>query len=126
MNIRFIIFILLFFLINNSMEASFPLLEDFEKDNVLDGENSNSGVPYFILTVVLSLISVFMFILFIGSALTHNGKPFIYFILSILSVLATLASGLQSRRLGIGKFKSFLGISIVATSLLLIRFLIFG
>jgi len=113
--------------LTNMSYASFPIVENFEAKNIqmIDDEPVKDGSLFAVLSVLLSLLSLFLIFLFIGSAMMHNGNPFPYLLLSIVSIISTILSGREAKRRGISRSKSFIGISILVISLLLIRYLIF-
>lgn len=107
--------------------ASFPILEYIEVDSLqtINNGTTKGGLLFAVLSVVLSLLSVLFIFLFIGNGFAHNGNPFPYLLLSIVSIIATILSGIEAKRRGLKKTKAFVGISTVIVSLLLIRYLLF-
>ena len=118
--------IIIFLSFKNTSYCSFPVTEHIEYNNIIIiDKNDSKGLLFVILSVLFSLLSIVFVFLFIGNGLSHNGNPLPYLFLSILSIFSTIFSALKSRKRGIKKSKSFIGISILIISLLLIRFLIF-
>ena len=107
--------------------ASFPIVENFEVKEIqmIDDEPLKYGSFFAVLSVLLSLLSLIFIFLFIGSGMMHNGNPFPYLLLSIVSIISTIFSGIEAKRRGLRGSKSFIGLSILVISLLLIRYLIF-
>ena len=111
----------------NVSYASFPILENIEEIKIdkLDEETVKYGSLFAVLSVLFALLSLGLVFLFIGSGMSHNGNPFPYLILSIISIVFTILSALESKRRGLSRLKSLIGTSILVISLLLIRYLIF-
>ena len=111
----------------NVSYASFPILENIEEIKIdkLDEETVKYGSLFAVLSVLFALLSLGLVFLFIGSGMSHNGNPFPYLILSIISIVFTILSALEAKRRGLSRLKSLIGTSILVISLLLIRYLIF-
>ena len=113
--------------LTNMSYASFPIVENFEVKEIqmLDDEPLKYGSLFAVLSVLLSLLSLIFIFLFIGSGMMHNGNPFPYLLLSIVSIIFTILSGMEAKRRGLRRSKSFIGLSILVIALLLIRYLVF-
>jgi len=113
--------------LTNMSYASFPIVENFEVKEIqmLDDEPLKYGSLFAVLSVLLSLLSLIFIFLFIGSGMMHNGNPFPYLLLSIVSIISTILSGMEAKRRGLRRSNSFIGISILVIALLLIRYLVF-
>lgn len=113
--------------LTNMSYASFPIVENFEVKEIqmLDDEPLKYGSLFAVLSVLLSLLSLIFIFLFIGSGMMHNGNPFPYLLLSIVSIISTILSGMEAKRRGLRRSKSFIGLSILVIALLLIRYLVF-
>ena len=111
----------------NVSYASFPVTDGMQNEviQIADEEPNTGGLLFAVLSVLLSLLSVLFIFLFIGNGFSHNGNPFPYLLLTIASVFATIFSAKEARKRGAKRSNSFIGISILIISLLLIRFLIF-
>ena len=112
----------------NVSYASFPVIDGMQNEviQITEEEPNKGGLLFVVLSILLSLLSVFFIFLFIGSAMMHNGNPFPYLLLSIASVFGTIFSAKESRKRGVKRSNSFIGISILIISLLFIKFLIFN
>ena len=124
---RFFLVVITFLLLTNINYASFPVVEDVQHEMIyITEENTNTGgVLFAVLSILLSLLSLVFIFLFIGNGFAHNGNPLPYLVLSIVSILATIFSGIEAKRRGLKKSKSFIGIITLIISLLLIRYLLF-
>ena len=111
----------------NVSYASFPVTDGMQNEviQITDEEPNTGGLLFDVLSVLLSLLSVLFIFLFIGSGFSHNGNPFPYLLLTIASVFATIFFAKEARKRGAKRSNSFIGISILIISLLLIKFLIF-
>ena len=111
----------------NVSYASFPVTDGMQNEviQIADEEPNTGGLLFAVLSVLLSLLSVLFIFLFIGNSFSHNGNPFPYLLLTIASVFATIFSAKEARKRGANRSNSFIGISILIISLLLIKFLIF-
>ena len=112
----------------NVSYASFPVMDVMQNEVIqIDDEEPNTGGLLFaVLSVLLSLLSVLFVFLFIGNGFSHNGNPFPYLLLTISSVFATIFSAKEAKKRGVNRSTSFIGISILIISFLLIKFLIFN
>ena len=86
--------------LTNMSYASFPIVENFEVKEIqmLDDEPLKYGSLFAVLSVLLSLLSLIFIFLFIGSGMMHNGNPFPYLLLSIVSIISTILSGIEAKR----------------------------
>ena len=111
----------------NVSYASFPVTDGMQNEviQIADEEPNTGGLLFAVLSVLLSLLSVLFIFLFIGNGFSHNGNPFPYLLLTIASVFATIFSAKEARKRGAKRSNSFIGISILIISLLLIKFLVF-
>ena len=111
----------------NVSYASFPVMDGMQNEVIqIDDEEPNTGGLLFaVLSVLLSLLSVLFIFLFIGNGFSHNGNPFPYLLLTIASVFATIFSAKEARKRDVKRSTSFIGISILIISFLLIKFLVF-
>ncbi|MEE2699852.1 MAG: hypothetical protein VYD71_00620 [Bacteroidota bacterium] len=114
--------------ITNVSYASFPVAESqqtFAEEIIIEEKSQNGGRLYVALSVFSTIVAIASFFLVIGNSLAHNGNSFIYLLLTIASVLATLFFAKGARERGVKKSKSFIGIIVLIISFLLIKFLIF-
>ena len=125
---KLILFLITITTLANVSYASFPVIDGMQNEVIqIDDEEPNTGGLLFaVLSVLLSLLSVLFIFLFIGNGFSHNGNPFPYLLLTIASVFATIFSAKEARKRGVKRSNSFIGISILIISLLLIKFLIFN
>ena len=107
--------------------SSFPIVEMTQERNIeiVDDTADKGGLFFAVLSVALSLLSVLFIFLFIGNGFAHNGNPYPYLLLSIISIIGTISSALQAKKRSLKSSKSFIGISILIVSLLLIMSLFF-
>ena len=124
---KLLLLVIILTTLTNIGYASFPVIENIQDKNIqiIDDNQNTGGLLFTVLSVLLSLLSLLFIFLFIGSGFSHNGNPFPYLLLSIVSVVATIFSGIEAKRRGQKTSKSFIGISIIVISLLLIRYLLF-
>ena len=124
---KLILFLIMITTLANVSYASFPVIDGMQNEVIqIAGEEPNTGGLLFaVLSVLLSLLSVLFIFLFIGNGFSHNGNPFPYLLLTIASVFATIFSAKEARKRGAKRSNSFIGISILIISLLLLKFLIF-
>ena len=124
---KLLLLVIILTTLTNISYASFPVIENIQDKNIqiIDDNQNTGGLLFTVLSVLLSLLSLLFIFLFIGSGFSHNGNPFLYLFLSIGSVVATIFSGIEAKRRGQKTSKSFIGISIIVISLLLIRYLLF-
>ena len=101
--------------------ASFPITDTLQTEEI---EPSNSF--YIFLSILSALGAIIFAFLTLGSGMEHNGNPFPYLLLTIASVFATIFSAKEARKRDVKRSTSFIGISILTISLLLIKFLIFN
>lgn len=113
--------------LTNASYASFPVVDHFEQIKIhnLDENPVKNGSLYAVLSVFFALLSLGLVFLFIGAGMSHNGNPFPYLILSIISIVFTILSSLKAKRRGLSRLKSLIGVSLLIVSLLLIRYLVF-
>ena len=124
---KLILFLIMITTLANVSYASFPVIDGMQNEVIqIDDEEPNTGGLLFaVLSVLLSLLSVLFIFLFIGNGFSHNGNPFPYLLLTISSVFATIFSAKEARKRDVKRSTSFIGISILIISLLLIKFLVF-
>ena len=125
--IKLLLFLITLITLTNVSYASFPVIDGMQNEVIqIDDEEPNTGGLLFaVLSVLLSLLSVLFIFLFIGNGFSHNGNPFPYLLLTIASVFATIFSAKEARKRDVKRSTSFIGISILIISLLLIKFLVF-
>ena len=125
--IKLLLFLITLITLTNVSYASFPVIDGMQNEVIqIDDEEPNTGGLLFaVLSVLLSLLSVLFIFLFIGNSFSHNGNPFPYLLLTIASVFATIFSAKEARKRDVKRSTSFIGISILIISLLLIKFLVF-
>jgi len=125
---KLILFLIMITTLANVSYASFPVIDGMKNEVIqIAGEEPNTlGLLFAVLSVLLSLLSVLFIFLFIGNGFSHNGNPFPYLLLTIASVFATIFSAKEARKRDVKRSTSFIGISILIISLLLIKFLIFN
>jgi hypothetical protein len=124
---KWIILIFASIAVVNTSYASFPVLKMIQEGNIeiVDDVVNKGGVFFAVLSVALSLLSVLFIFLFIGNGFAHNGNPYPYLLLSIISIIGTISSAVQAKKRRLKSSKSFIGISILIVSLLLIMSLFF-
>ena len=122
-----ILSVIILIMITDISYASFPVVDSIQNENINTTVYSldSGGILFTILSVLLSLLSIFFIFLFIGNGMAHNGNPFPYLLLSIASIISTIVTARISRKRGGGKLKSLIGVFILIISILLIRYLIF-
>ena len=122
-----LLFLIIITTVTTISYASFPVIDGMQNEVIQISEEkpNTGGLLFAVLSILLSLLSVLFIFLVIGSSLSHNGNPFPYLLLSIASVFATIFSAKEARKRGVKRSNSFIGISILIISFLLIKFLIF-
>ena len=69
---------------------------------------------------MLSALAAIVFaFLSLGSALTHNGNPFPYLILTLVSIGTSIVSGINAKKRGSKTAKAFLGLGLLGLGVLL-------
>lgn len=111
----------------NTSYASFPVVEMIQEGSIeiVDDTPDKGGLFFAVLSVILSLLSVLFIFLFIGNGFAHNGNPYPYLLLSIISIVSTISCGIQAKKRRLKSSKSFIGVSILIASLLLVMSLFF-
>ena len=81
----------------------------------------------FVFLSVLSALAAIVFAFFsIAEAMTHNGNPFAYLILTLVSIGASILSGIIAKKRGAKTGKAFLGLGVLGLGILLFMLLFAG
>ena len=79
----------------------------------------------FVFLSVLSALGAIVFAFFsIAEALTHNGNPFPYLMLTLASIVASILSGINAKKRGSKTGKAFLGLGLLGLGVLLFMVLL--
>ena len=124
---KWIILICVSISVISTISASFPVVEMIQERNIeiVDDSPDKGGLFFAVLSIMLSLLSTLFIFLFIGNGFAHNGNPYPYLLLSIISIIGTISSGIQAKKRRLKSSKSFIGVSILIASLLLVMSLFF-
>ena len=78
-----------------------------------------NGNLFVFLSVLSALTAIVFAFLFLGSALAHNGNPFPYLILTLVSIGTSIVSGINAKKRGSKTAKAFLGLGLLGLGVLL-------
>ena len=98
-----------------------------KKEIEIQKEKTEPNGNLFVFLSVLSALGAIVFtFLTIGSGMMHNGNPFPYLILTLVSISASILSGIIAKRRGAKTSKAFLGLGVLALGVLLFMLLFSG
>ena len=78
-----------------------------------------NGNLFVFLSVLSALAAIVFAFLSLGSAFAHNGNPFPYLILTLVSIVTSIVSGINAKKRGSKTAKAFLGLVLLALGMLL-------
>jgi len=78
-----------------------------------------NGNLFVFLSVLSALAAIVFAFLSLASSLVHNGNPFPYLILTLVSIVTSIVSGINAKKRGSKTAKAFLGLVLLALCMLL-------
>tara|TARA_B100000767_G_C19620641_1_gene473878 strand:+ start:161 stop:691 length:531 start_codon:yes stop_codon:yes gene_type:complete len=83
-----------------------------------------NGNLFVFLSVLSALAAIVFAFLSLSSALVHNGNPFPYLILTLVSIVTSIVSGINAKKRGSKTAKAFLGLGLLVLGVLLFMVLL--
>jgi len=107
--------------------VSKPKILSKKKEIEIQKEKTEPNGNLFVLLSVLSALGAIVFtFLTIGSGMMDNGVPFLYLILTLVSIGASVLSGITAKERGAKTGKAFLGLGVLGLGVLLFMLLLGG
>ena len=107
--------------------VSKPKIISKKKEIEIQKEKTEPNGNLFVFLSVLSALGAIVFaFLTIGSGMMHNGNPFPYFILTLVSIGSSVLSGITAKERGAKTGKAFLGLGVLGLGVLLFMLLLGG
>ena len=98
-----------------------------KKEIEIQKEKTEPNGNLFVFLSMLSTLGAIVFtFLTIGSGMMHNGNPFPYLILTLVSISASILSGIIAKKRRAKTGKAFLGLGVLALGVLLFMLLFSG
>ena len=110
-------------IVSKLMSLSKKKDEEIQKEKPKPKLNGNLFV---FLSVLFALSTIVFTFLTIGSGMMHNGNPFPYLILTLVSIGASILSGIIAKERGAKTGKAFLGLGVLGLGVLLFMLLLGG
>ena len=83
-----------------------------------------NGNLFVFLSVLSALAAIIFAFLSLASSLVHNGNSFPYLILTLVSIVTSIVSGINAKKRGSKTTKAFLGLGLLALGVLLFMVLL--
>ena len=99
--------------------ASFPITDTLQTEEI---EPSNGF--YIFLSILSALGAIIFAFLTLGSGMEHNGNPFPYLLLTLLTIGSAIFSTIQAKKRGASWGKALLGVGVVILGILLFMVLL--
>ena len=98
-----------------------------KKEIEIKKERTEPNGNLFVFLSMLSAVGAIVFtFLTIGSGMMHNGNPFPYLILTLVSISASILSGIIAKKRGAKTGKAFVGLGVLASGVLFFMLLFSG
>ena len=106
--------------------SKFNILSKKEEIEIHKEKTEPNGNLFVFLSVLSALGAIVFTFLTIGSGMMHNGNPFPYLILTLVSISSSVLSGVIAKRRGSKTGKALLGLGVLVLGVLLFMLLFFG